>query len=104
MLFFGGGTFAPDFRASDNPIAIACLGLVTLRPEPLFSVPSLNSCISRSTLADALGLYFLPLVFLWLEDFVFALTAFVDVGFFAAVLLDAAFFAVGMLRSWTRYK
>ena len=98
-LFFAGGTFAPDLRASDNPIAIACFGLVTLRPEPLFSFPFLNSCISRSTLADDLGLYLLPLDFLWLEDFVFALTDFVDEDFFAAVLMDADFFAVGMLRS-----
>ena len=33
------GTFAPFLRASLNPIAIACLRLVTLRPEPLLSVP-----------------------------------------------------------------
>jgi hypothetical protein len=35
------GTLAPAARASDNPIAIACLRLVTLRPErPLFNVPA----------------------------------------------------------------
>ena len=32
------GTFAPDRRASDRPIAIACLRLVTFLPErPLFN-------------------------------------------------------------------
>ena len=31
--FFFGGTFAPFRRASDNPIAIACLALPTLRPD-----------------------------------------------------------------------
>src|SRR5437867_9474125 len=51
------GTFAPALRASDRPIAIACLRLVTFLPErPLFSVPSLRSCIARFTLLCA----FLP--------------------------------------------
>jgi hypothetical protein len=48
------GTLAPRSRASDNPIAIACLRLLTLRPErPLFNVPALRFFIARSTLADA---------------------------------------------------
>jgi hypothetical protein len=48
------GTFAPERRASDKPIAIACLRLVTLRPErPLRSVPRLRSCIARFTFRDA---------------------------------------------------
>lgn len=63
-LFLAGGTLAPDLRASDSPIAIACLGFVTFFPEPLFSFPFLNACISRSTLEEAFGLYFLPLLFL----------------------------------------
>src|SRR5262245_57487092 len=51
------GTFAPLFRASDSPIAIACFLLVTFFPDrPLFSVPRLRSCIAFSTFADA----FLP--------------------------------------------
>src|SRR6185312_1372363 len=51
------GTLAPERRASDNPIAIACLRLLTLRPErPLRSVPRLRSCIARLTLLPA----FLP--------------------------------------------
>lgn len=30
---FFGGTFAPFRRASDNPIAMACFALFTLRPD-----------------------------------------------------------------------
>jgi hypothetical protein len=48
------GTFFPSARASERPIAISCLRLVTLRPErPLFRVPALRFFIARSTLADA---------------------------------------------------
>ena len=48
------GTLAPCLRASDSPIAIACLRLLTFRPErPLFNVPALRSFITRSTLAEA---------------------------------------------------
>lgn len=44
------GTFPPALRASDNPIAIACLRLFTLFPErPLRSFPDLRSCIARFT-------------------------------------------------------
>ena len=51
------GTLAPDRRASDNPIAIACLRLVTfLRDRPLLSVPRFRSRIARLTFSDA----FLP--------------------------------------------
>src|SRR5256714_4247864 len=47
-FFFG--TLPPSFRASDNPIAIACFLLVTFLPDlPLFSVPSLRSCIAFLT-------------------------------------------------------
>jgi hypothetical protein len=53
---FFGGTFPPSRRASDNPIAIACFLLFTLRPEPLFRVPRLRLCIALFTLLDA----FLP--------------------------------------------
>ena len=42
---------APAFLASDKPIAIACLGLVTFFPErPLFNSPCFISCMARSTL------------------------------------------------------
>jgi hypothetical protein len=41
---------APARRASDKPIAIACLRLLTLRPErPLLSLPRFISCIARRT-------------------------------------------------------
>jgi len=43
------GTLPPARRASDRPIAIACLRLVTLRPDPLFNVPRLRSRIARAT-------------------------------------------------------
>jgi hypothetical protein len=46
------GAFEPSSRASERPIAIACLRLVTFLPlRPLFSVPCLRSCIAFSTLS-----------------------------------------------------
>jgi hypothetical protein len=50
-LRFGfGGTFAPFFRASDSPMATACLRLVTFLPLlPLLSVPRLRRCMADST-------------------------------------------------------
>lgn len=48
------GTFAPERRACERPIAIACLRLVTrLREGPLRSVPRLRSCIALRTLRCA---------------------------------------------------
>jgi len=62
---FGRGTLPPAFRASDKPIAMACLRLVTFLPlRPLFSLPCFISCIARSTLLCALRPYFRPLDFL----------------------------------------
>jgi hypothetical protein len=56
--FFFGGTFFPSRRASDSAIAIACLRLLTFRPDrPLFKVPALRFFIVRSTLADAFREY-----------------------------------------------
>jgi hypothetical protein len=56
-LFFG--TFAPAARASESPMAIACLRLLTLRPErPLFNVPDLRFFIARPTFALAFLEYF----------------------------------------------
>jgi hypothetical protein len=47
---FFEGTFAPALRASDRPIAIACLRLFTSLPErPLRSSPVLRSCIASRT-------------------------------------------------------
>src|SRR6185312_6217430 len=57
LLFFDG-TFLPSRRASDRPIAMACLRLFTFLPlRPILRRPRLNSCISRSTFLLALGLY-----------------------------------------------
>ena len=60
-----GGTFAPFSRASERPIAIACLRLVTLRVVPpprlpLFRVPFLRRRIALSTLFPAACPYFRP--------------------------------------------
>jgi hypothetical protein len=56
LRFFG--TFAPERRASDKPIAMACLRLFTFLPErPLRNVPRLRSCIARFTFRDAFLLY-----------------------------------------------
>jgi hypothetical protein len=69
-LDFFAGTFAPSERASESPMAMACFGFVTFFPlRPDFSLPRLNSCISRSTVFEALGLYFR------LEDFFLAMLA-----------------------------
>jgi hypothetical protein len=44
------GTLPPACRASDKPMAIACLRLLTFRPErPLRSLPRFISCIARRT-------------------------------------------------------
>jgi hypothetical protein len=57
FLAFFRGTFPPARRASDNPIAIACLRLVTFLPErPLLNVPRFRSRIAFLTFCDA----FLP--------------------------------------------
>jgi hypothetical protein len=63
LFFFG--TFAPLALASDKPIAIACLRLLTFRPErPLLSVPALRFFIARPTLVDAFLEYFLAMTIL----------------------------------------
>jgi len=56
--FGAGGTLPPSRRASERPMATACLRLVTFLPEPLLSVPRLYLCISVSTLSDAFFPYF----------------------------------------------
>jgi hypothetical protein len=79
-FFGGGGTFFPSLRASDNPIAIACFGFVTVFPlRPLFSLPCFIAFISRSTSLLADGLYLRE------ELAFFALLFFAD--FFAAFLV-----------------
>jgi hypothetical protein len=57
------GTFAPFSRASDSPIAIACLRLVTVPPCPAlprFSVPAFRRCIALLTDFPALRPYLRP--------------------------------------------
>ena len=45
------GTLSPSRRASEMPIAMACLRLFTFLPDPpLFSFPSPYSCITFETL------------------------------------------------------
>jgi hypothetical protein len=66
-VFFG--TFCPAARASERPIAIACLRLLTVRPErPLFNVPALRFFIARSTVADAFAEYFRAMIVLLLAQ------------------------------------
>jgi hypothetical protein len=55
---FGGGTFFPSLRASESPMAMACLGFVTFFPlRPLLSVPCFIAFISLSTSFCAAGEY-----------------------------------------------
>jgi hypothetical protein len=55
------GTFAPFSRASESPIAIACLRLVTFFPlRPDLSVPFFFLFIADSTRLPAAFPYFLP--------------------------------------------
>jgi len=60
------GTLAPARRASDRPIAIACLRLVTFLPDrPLRKVPRLRSRIVFSTLLWAFLPYLAMMDLLW---------------------------------------
>jgi hypothetical protein len=59
LVRFGLGTFAPLFRASDSPIAIACLRLLTFFPDrPDFRLPVFRSFIVRATFSCAVRPYF----------------------------------------------
>jgi len=94
--FFGGGTFFPERRASDNPIAIACFGFVTFFPlRPDFSLPRLNSCISLFTSLPAEGEYLRRDDDFFEEDFLPALLDFLVLElFFAELFLVLLFFAL----------
>jgi hypothetical protein len=60
--FFGGGTLPPSRLASDRPMAMACLRLVTFFPEPpLFNLPRFISWMFSSTLSDAFLPYLLAM-------------------------------------------
>jgi hypothetical protein len=88
------GTLAPDLRASDRPMAMACFRLVTFFPlRPDFNVPFFIAFISRSTDFPAFGLYFLPLDFLAELDF-FAELFLLAVFLVALFLLALPFFAL----------
>jgi hypothetical protein len=66
-LFFG--TLAPAALASERPIAIACLRLLTFRPErPLFNVPDLRFFIARSTVVEAFFEYLRAMIVLLLTQ------------------------------------
>jgi hypothetical protein len=58
VFFLFAGTLAPFFRASDNPMAIACFRLVTFFPDPLFSVPFFLRFIALFTVLCAFLPYF----------------------------------------------
>src|SRR5215831_8973144 len=67
--FFFFGTFAPDRRASERPMAIACLRLLTFLPErPLLSFPRFLSRMARSTFFEASLPYFLGIALLSRAD------------------------------------
>ena len=58
------GTFFPSARASERPMAMACLRLVTFFPDrPLLSVPALRFFIARSTSAETAFEYFRAISF-----------------------------------------
>ena len=85
----------PAFLAFDNPIAIACLRLVTFLPlRPDLSLPFFISRISVSTFLPAEGEYFRPEDFFaddflavdFFEDFV-AVERFLELLFFTEELL-----------------
>jgi hypothetical protein len=66
LRFGSEGTLPPARRASESPIAIACLRLLTVFPEPpLFSVPRFRSCMAFSTFSAA----FLPYRGIWITFF-----------------------------------
>src|ERR1700722_5483940 len=76
QLAFFSGTFAPFLRASERPIAMACLRLVTLPPLPPLperSVPSFSRRMALSTLLPAALPYFVR------PDFLRELELFPDV-------------------------
>jgi hypothetical protein len=57
------GTFPPARRASERPMAMACLRLFTFLPErPDFSSPRFISCIARSTFSEAFFPYFVAMI------------------------------------------
>lgn len=71
------GTFAPFLRASERPMAIACLRLFTVPPfppRPDLRVPLFSRCIALFTLLPAAFPYLRPL-----EDFRFAIISLLQI-------------------------
>jgi hypothetical protein len=69
-LLFLAGTFFPLRRASESPMAIACLRLFTFLPlRPLLRLPRLRLRIARSTSLEALREYFLAMIVLFLVGY-----------------------------------
>jgi hypothetical protein len=99
--FFGGGTFFPARRASERPMAMACLGFVTFLPlRPDLSCPFFIARISVSTLLPAAEEYlrddFFAVLFLAPVDL---LLFFAGAPLRAAVLLRAMLlFVLALLR------
>jgi hypothetical protein len=57
-FFLGAGTLPPARRASESPIATACLRLVTFLPlRPDFNLPRFISCIAFFTFFCAFAPY-----------------------------------------------
>ncbi len=62
------GTWPSERRASESPIAIACLRLFTFfRDLPDLSLPRFISCIARPTFCEALRPYFRPPCFVGIQ-------------------------------------
>jgi hypothetical protein len=75
------GTLAPFFRASESPIAMACLRLFTFPPfpaRPLFSVPFLRRRMALATRLLAARPYFRLPAFFLLDFFLVAMEPPVD--------------------------
>jgi hypothetical protein len=67
---FFAGTLPPSRRASESPMAMACLRLVTFLPErPLLSFPRFISCMFSSTLSEAFFPYLLAMQNLQQKEF-----------------------------------
>ena len=89
--FFGGGTLPPACRASDSPIAIACLRLVTFLPDlPLFKVPALSSRITLVTFSDAFLPYLLAIATLVVRGSSFTLESRTSKALSVSPILRAA--------------
>jgi hypothetical protein len=67
------GTLSPSRRASEMPMAIACLRLFTERRPPDFSWPCLYSCITLPIFFEAFFPYLRPELLLRFDEPLLAL-------------------------------